>query len=131
MIHEGMLSLAHEGEQTYLGRKVRERRVVAISTMNEYCESGFKTRVSTSSYRSRINKIRSFANRFRLDKQEKPKSASVKKNTPKRFWNPAMSFVMFWKKNPQITAHPACQQPLPKETNRQRKDVRATVIDEM
>ena len=51
-----------------------------------------------------MNRIRSLAKRFKLDKQEKPKSASVKKNTPSRFWKPAMSFVMFWKKNPQITA---------------------------
>ena len=51
-----------------------------------------------------MNRIRSLAKRFRLDKHEKPKSASVKKNMPSRFWKPAMSFEMFWKKNPQITA---------------------------
>ena len=56
-------------------------------------------------YRSRMNRIRSPAKRFRLDRDEKPNSASVKKNTPSRFWKPAMSFVMFWKKNPQMTGH--------------------------
>ena len=55
-------------------------------------------------HRSRMNSIRSFAKRFKLDRHEKPKSASVKKNMPSRFWKPAISFVMFWKKNPQMTA---------------------------
>ena len=53
-----------------------------------------------------MNKILSFANKFRLDKHENPNSASVKKNIPSRFWNPAISFVMFWKKNPHTTATP-------------------------
>ena len=44
-------------------------------------------------YRSRMNRIRSPAKRFRLDRDEKPNSASVKKNTPSRFWKPAMSFL--------------------------------------
>ena len=53
-----------------------------------------------------MNRIRSFANRFKLDRHENPNSASEKKNTPSRFWNPAMSFWMFWKKNPQMIATP-------------------------
>ena len=38
-----------------------------------------------------MNRIRSLAKRFKLDRQEKPNSASVKKNTPSRFWKPRMS----------------------------------------
>lgn len=33
--------------------------------------------------RSRMNRIRSLAKRFKLDKQENPNKASVKKNRPK------------------------------------------------
>jgi hypothetical protein len=36
----------------------------------------------------------SFANSPRLDKHENPKSANVKKKRPRRFWNPAMSFLV-------------------------------------
>ena len=53
-----------------------------------------------------MNKILSFANKFKLDKHESPNNASVKKKIPSRFWNPAISFVMFWKKNPHTTATP-------------------------
>jgi hypothetical protein len=37
--------------------------------------------------------MRSFANNPRLDKHEKPKSASVKKKIPSRFWKPEISFL--------------------------------------
>ena len=61
-------------------------------------------------YRSRMNKILSLAKRLKLERQENPNSANVKKNMPEvhmndmvvidtdenipnRFWNPAMSFL--------------------------------------
>lgn len=49
--------------------------------------------MSAKTYLSRMNSIRSFAKRPRLDKHENPKSARAKKNTPSRFWNPGISFL--------------------------------------
>jgi hypothetical protein len=40
-----------------------------------------------------MKRILSLANRPKLERQENPKSARVKKNRPKRFWNPAISFL--------------------------------------
>lgn len=40
-----------------------------------------------------MKRIRSFANMPRLERQENPKSAKVKKKRPSRFWNPEMSFL--------------------------------------
>ena len=76
-----------------------------------------------------MKRMRSFAKRPRLDKQAKPKSANVKKNTPSRFWKPAISLVMFWKKNPQMTANSRIS-----DTRHQYQCVqyvRATPIDAM
>ena len=40
-----------------------------------------------------MKRILSFANKLKLDRQEKPKRASVKKKNPRRFWKPAISFL--------------------------------------
>ena len=40
-----------------------------------------------------MNKMRSFANKPRLDKHENPKRAREKKKIPRRFWKPAISFL--------------------------------------
>ena len=70
-----------------------------------------------------MKRILSLANKLKLDRQEKPKRASVKKKNPRRFWKPAMSLLKhsqprcmhkndsatherLWKKNPPITKFP-------------------------
>ena len=69
-----------------------------------------------------MKRILSFANKPKLERQEKPNSARVKKKipasqrqqmpsahdaisiSPSRFWNPGISFVTLCTKSPQITS---------------------------
>ncbi len=80
-VSQSITVLDYNSRLTYLGCEVGERGVVPVcsKTNGEYDQLVCMCRNTDL---SRMNNIRSLAKRPRLDRQEKPNRASVKKKTP-------------------------------------------------
>jgi hypothetical protein len=66
----------------YLGCKVGERGIVPIRSTNNVIRQYPCTNDGCEKHLSRINNIRSLANKPKLDKHANPNNASVKKKIP-------------------------------------------------
>ena len=70
-------------ERTCLGREIGKRGIVPVRSVADNISISVARLTRTyPTYRSRMNRILSFANNPKLDRHEKPNNASVKKNIP-------------------------------------------------